>query len=483
MSNQKTSQKLNLKRRIQKRTLAIVFCFVVLPWFLVAIPGKQSDALGTSGNSRVAYKHGWPFLHLVRTEAIVDGTYVNGKFVADLMPTQFELDEIARGSAVEQPFLALDLKFRKTDVETGRWIVAWPDEYDWPMLKSNGSGFWTSPFKWTEPNSGRYWEVQKLGLVCNLILLVSTILLVVWMVDRKLVRQRSKLAQQTQGFKLSIGSLLVATTLVAIGSWFVREYSDYKRQRQQIDDLILGLEGPLDPALLSQGSNFSTPNFIRANFKSRFPEIVSQLLNNGCLPLVDSRFLVALDGSDPGDLIIHLYDKSLKPSKLAHAAAQSSYPVYLKVPTYGRHSEKSLEDFEDVNMTDLRIQFNFVVWIRSLYGEDLKELIDRKRLGKSLLTRADRLVNITADFPHLKRLTLDLDISLDEESQLKSFCGLESLEEVKLTGISADGVNFMLKTKKQWPRKVEFEFLNNVTDESKELLWLYFDSTYKLSGQ
>ena len=478
MSHQQAPAEPIPKRRIHKRTLAIVFCFVILPWFLVAIPGKRSNALETAGSENVAYMHGWPFLHLVRTEAIVNKTRVNGEYVADRLPSQLELNELAQKSVPDQPSLKLNLRFGKTEVFTGKTIYAnvYGNDFfgpSWPTVESGITGFWTEPFEWTQPDSGRYWEVQKLGLVCNLMFLALTILLAGWFVERKLARQRRML-------KLSIGSLLLATTLVAIGSWIVREYSLYQKQRQQINYLVP--EGRLDPARLSPGSNMSQPNFINANFKSRFAEIVSQLLNHGCLPFVDSGFFVALDGQNPGILTIHLYDKSLNPSKLAQAAAESPFSVNLKVMNYGRYSEKSLEDFEDVNLTDLYISFNFLAWIHSVYGDELKEMQARQLAGKRIFTPADMRVNIMADFPHLQRLSLGLCPTLDQESQLKSFCELESLEEVKLTGLSVKGIDFMLKTKEQWPRKVEFEFEDDVSDESKELLWQYFDSTYKFDS-
>ena len=56
---------------------------------LEAIPDEQSNASSTLGNRTVAYKHGWPFLHLVRTEAIVDRTCVNRRYVADRLPSKF----------------------------------------------------------------------------------------------------------------------------------------------------------------------------------------------------------------------------------------------------------------------------------------------------------------------------------------------------------------------------------------------------------
>ena len=108
MSHQQAPAEPIPKRRIHRRTLAIVFCFVILPWFLVAIPGKRSNALETAGSENVAYMHGWPFLHLVRTEAIVNWTRVNGEYVADRLPSQLELNELAQKSVPDQPSLKLN---------------------------------------------------------------------------------------------------------------------------------------------------------------------------------------------------------------------------------------------------------------------------------------------------------------------------------------------------------------------------------------
>ena len=463
MSPPETSNESRPKRRVHKRTLAIVFCFVILPWILVAVPGVEALRWrgGIPGHRGVFYTHGWPFQHLVRQEAIVDGTSVNGKFILGQIPPQLELDKLARESVYEQPSLKLNLRLRKVENFGSRdqWLpfpsksMAYPP---WPTVKSDGTGFWTAPFKWFKSGTGHYWEIKPLGLICNLIILALVTLLVGWIAERKLARQG-------RIFKFSIRALLLATAFVAIGiSWLVQEFSRFQKHHQQFD-------------YFSSETTFTSPYYntlhVDAKFKSRFSLVVSQLLNHGELPFVDPKFFVALDSQDPGTLFICLFfDEEMdlqRIQEIAQLAAENPFSVKLKIKGYGRQIEKSLVDFENVRLMELDIQFHTPDSVDS-FGDREDYTGDR--------------VDITAGFPHLKRLTLHLDTTLDQEPQLKSFRGLNSLEEVKLVDLSQSGVDYMLKTTEAWPRKIEFEFKPNVSEASKELLWQHFDRTYKFGG-
>ena len=465
------------KRRVHKRTLAIVFCFVILPWILVAVPGEEFLRWGGGipGRSGVCYTHGWPFQHLVRNEAIVDGAWVNRTYIHGQIPPQLELDKLARESLRDQPSLKLNLKFRKVENFDSRddWgPVVWDykskfnSRPQWPTAKSDGTGFWTAPFKWFKSGTGHYWEIQPLGLVCNLIILALATLFVGWIVERKLARQG-------RIFKFSLRALLLATAFVAIGiSWLVQEFSRFQKHHQQVD--YFSSERTFT-------SSFYNSLHVDAKYKSRFPLVVSQLLNHGELPFVDSKFFVALDSQDPGTLYICLFfDQEMdlqKIQEIAQLAAESPFSVQLYIKGYGRQIEKSLVDFKNVSLMELDIQFHTPDGVDS-FGDHEKYTGD---YSKDLEFSGDR-VNITADFPHLKRLTLSLSTTLDQASQLKSFRGLNSLEEAKLVSLSQPGVDFLLKTKEEWPRKIEFEFTPNVSEASKELLWQHFDRTYKFGG-
>ena len=352
------------------------------------------------------------------------------------------INEAAREKSPEQPLLKLNLGLEAMEV------VAWDDE--WPAVKFQGAGFWTEPFHGTEPGHGRYWEFQPLGLVCNLVLLALTTFLVGWIVERKL-------AKHGRLFKFSLRSLLLATALVAIGmGWFVPEYAYFQKNQQQFNAIK-------DERLRNEEC------FLYPNFETRFPTVVSQLLNHGQLPFVEPEFFVALNSQKPGVLtLVWRNEKDLQGiRKLAQAIAESPFSVNVEVELYGRRSKQNLAELEKTRLTDLTIHFENTVWA------------EIERDSKKDSESADEMVNVSANYPHLKKLNLCLTSWFDQESQLKPFCKLDSLEEVLLCGVSTTGVEFMLKTKEQWPRQVEFEFESDVSQESKELLWQYFDPTYE----
>ena len=447
MSQQKTSDDSSAGGRIHKRTLAVVFCLVVVPWILVAIPGQVSGGWGTTGSSAKDYQHGWPFVHLIRTEAIVDGTWVNKVFVPGQIPSRLELDRIARESAREHPQLKFDLRLERPAV------LSQGDA--WPTLVWKGGGFWSTPFQWTRPGTGRHWEFLWLGLVCNLLIVALVAVPVGWIIERRLRRQAGL-------FKFSLMSLLLLTALVAIATgWIVQEYSLYKKHERCLSNFESG--------------SLKRWVYANENYKSRFPYVVFQLLNHGRLPWVDPRFFVALDDQNPGVLEVGVDEMKLgEIRELAEAVGDSPFSVNLTILDFGQNVERGLIEFGDLEVTELNIEFDLSNWVDSF--SDHKDFSDD--FLEDLKVSGER-VNITASFPHLKRLSLHLDREMDEESQLKSFCDLPSLEEVRISGISQEGVNFILKTKEQWPRKVQFEFEQIVADKAKEELDQYFDSSFE----
>ena len=138
MSQQKTSDDSSAEGRIHKRTLAVVFCLVVVPWILVAIPGQVSGGWGTTGSSAKDYQHGWPFVHLIRTEALSVGNLVKGRFVRGQIPSRLEFDRIARESAREH-----QLKF---DLRLERLHEISCDE-TWSTVPLDEVYSWTDPFQ------------------------------------------------------------------------------------------------------------------------------------------------------------------------------------------------------------------------------------------------------------------------------------------------------------------------------------------------
>ena len=241
--------------------------------------------------------------------------------------------------------------------------------------------------------------------------------------------------------------------------WLVREYAHYQTNQQQLNNL--------------RDEPFELDYYSEPNFKTRFPTVVSRLLNHGQLPFVEPEFFVALNSREPGVLTLGLRNEKDQQEirRFAKAAADSPFSVHVGIALYGHRSKQDLAELEKTRLTDLTIDYENTNWA------------ELERNSEKDSESVDEMVNISANFPHLKKLDLSLTNWFDQGSQLKPFCGLDSLEEVFMDGVSSTGVDFMLKTKEQWPRKVEFLFDSDVSQESKELLWQYFDPTYEFDHE
>ena len=190
------------RRRIHKRTLAIVFCFGFLPWILIAIPGTQSGGGGSSFTSHSEMRYGWPLVHLHTTEAKRAGGWVNGKFVFGLKPTDLELNKMARdyadsfaddwGSEV-RPAIEPDLRF-------------YPGE---ERLVRQGIGHWSESQNWPRWKPGWHWSPRYVGLLLNLAFLSIVCGLVLTYCENR-IRRRGRIVC------FSLRSLLIAISMAAL---------------------------------------------------------------------------------------------------------------------------------------------------------------------------------------------------------------------------------------------------------------------------
>lgn len=427
------------RRRIHKRTLAIVFCFVVLPWILVAVPGDHVESWGTTGSNGSAFAHGWPFIHLDRTEVGVNGSWVNGKYTPGPVPAGLDLDKKARESAREHPPLRLDLRLDRQEVAS----------FNYDPLPVQPP-YWTESMHWPRIGKGRYLTIRPLGLIANLLILGLAILLSGWLVERRVVRRGKSL------LRFSLKTLLVVTALVALAiGWFVRERSSHADAHEKALKLA---EVDVDVLL---------------KFKERFPRVISQLFNNGHLPLMDPLFFSVLDKNKSGVAELRMLDDmdAVQISSLADLTIDLPFQIQLEILYYTRDIENQLSKLDQVE--SLIIAFDFEVWVNSFSDDEnyTGDIInDLKISGKR--------VNLQAKFSGLKRLDAILDPELDQESQLKAFCGLETLEQVELYELSQVGVDFLVKTKEQWPDDIYLDFDEEVTEESRRLLIDHFNLIY-----
>ena len=70
----------------------------------------------------------------------------------------------------------------------------------------------------------------------------------------------------------------------------------------------------------------------------------------------------------------------------------------------------------------------------------------------------------------LETVGLYLDWTIPQVEQLKPFLGLPALKKATINGRSTEGADFILKTKAQWPKMVEFDFQDDVPEELRKKL-------------
>lgn len=71
--SQSTTAKSAKRRRLHKRSIAVAFFVVLLPWILVAIPSTVVGLGGSTGSEIIHSVHGWPFVHFGNQNEMAKG--------------------------------------------------------------------------------------------------------------------------------------------------------------------------------------------------------------------------------------------------------------------------------------------------------------------------------------------------------------------------------------------------------------------------
>ena len=427
------------KRRIHKRTLAIVFCFVLLPWFLVAIPGTTSRA-SASSFPYSQMRHGWPFVHLHTTEVKTLGELVSGKFVFGQKPIDQELNELVRdyadslGSKDFRPPIKLDLRFYRSGE-----LVSW-----------QGIGHWSENRFWPRWKPGWLWSPRYIGLLLNLSFLAIASGLVIAFCEYR-IRRRGRLVN------FSLRSILAATALAALLiAWGVREFNESKSIAKSIE-------------LFKQ---WDTADH-NVDYETRLPLVVSQLFNHGKHPWGTTPFFFR---AKSGEILIWLNEFTpANIDQITELAFGSGYLINLDVRNFNAQRQQMLSKFDGENVYVLSIDFNSDVWVYQAIGDDAHDTGWEE--AKNL---ANLKLDLNISFPKLESLYIELDSTLDQVDQLKIFTGLQSLKTGNISNLSTGGAEYILKTKDQWPTDMHLDYLDDVTDELKAKLDEAFKPIHQL---
>ena len=422
------------RRRLHKRTIAVVFLFVLLPWILIAIPKTSVEGAGTTGLNINHSVYGWPLVHLESTEYRVTGNWVNGIFYSGQMPPGLDLAEKARDAAAT---FAQDKKPFQLNLRLER------DE-DWHAQWSLETGYWSDLSNWPVLKMGTHFTPRYVGMLLNLICLALLALIVAAVCEFKIRRHQRLL-------KFSMANLFIGIALLAVCvAWMVQV------QREKV-----GVEA-LQALARKSGSSLW---HIETNYQARFSLVVSQLLNHGKYPWVTTPFFRQVKS---GRITVDLDEGSdlQEIESIAKGALEAHHSIDLRVFNFNPDRQRMLNLMDRATVVALYLDFDTYDWIGQEV-EDEKPEEERKRSGVE--------VDLVFDLRNLEEIRLGLDPAISQVEQLEPFLGLPSLKWASISGLSAEGAEFIFETKTKWPQVMLFAYLDGVPDELKQKLESQFE--------
>lgn len=347
-------------------------------------------------------KFGWPFVHL--REHLNDSNDQQARF--------------AFGALNEPP--ELNLRFRRAQIS-----------YLW-------HGFWGNSQNWPSPRKGTFLKIQMIGLLLNVALLFTLTYFVEAVLKRRMKRKRKLL-------QFSLSDFLAFSALVSLALyWCMSEYSSqqkvYKVTATELE--ILHTE---------------------SEYETRFPLVISELLNHGKFPFVSSRSLDPIfirERIGPANIGIYRFGETEVSQELVAQYDQILEIVdkhQLPVSVY-------VDDDSDTTLAILhevmkrQVEFVCVSYRTNLDGGHFSNDMNSPfRFGDV--------------FDSVEIATLWLREDSDQKFQIAPFNGTNKLKSIFLDGLSTSGIRFLLQTKDQWKRvQLEVLFAPTVSEELKTQL-------------
>ena len=456
------------KRWIHKRTIAVVLCVVILPWVLIGIPGTLDTGDQVAGWNIYHLAHGWPFVHLETTHYQKVGNSAKGRYQLGHLPAGAEVatsaKEVATIFAKHRPQIKLNLRLEK-DRHRAQWlgkISYWSDGSNWPILKT-----------------GVHLTPRYVGMLLNLFCIVLLALIVAALSEYRIRRYGGLL-------KYTLANLLLGIAVISIAcAWIARMHLDHEAQAR--------LDEPLQ-ALSDKGYRDNNGlQYFRKHHEARFPLIVSQLLNHGRHPWGSVPFFRQVKSGTIG-IVIHGESDIDRLRRIKNLATSTKYSIALRLTSFTPETQKMFNALNGVKPARLNFSFNTTSWwfeetkkrqvkLVDKWHKELQLRKDIKRAEFQQLLKkrknADRKnfdwaqaieqsgfkVDIDIDMSKLESLCLRLDGTISQEEQLQPFVGLPSLKKAQFLDLSTEGAEFIMETKGQWSKNVEFDFTSDVSQE------------------
>ena len=320
------------RRRVHKRTIAVVLCVVIFPWALIAIPGTLSTGDEVSGLNIYHLLHGWPFVHLESTHYHQNvGNSEIGRYRLGRLPLGADVAKSAKEAAAiftqDRSSAQLNLRLEK-DPYRSHWL--------------GKLGFWSDGSNWSILKSGVHLTPRYFGMLLNLFCIALLAAIVAALSELKIRRHGGLL-------KYSLANLLIGITVIAVAcAWITGIHLDHTDQAQ-LDDQLQALSE----------KRFSDNNelfYFSKSHESRFPLVISQLLNHGKHPWGALPYFRQVK---TGHVLVRIEKESdidrLK--KIKSLVSANKYSVELDLHSYTPETQKMLNTLDGVNLVSLKLSF------------------------------------------------------------------------------------------------------------------------------
>ena len=336
MSQQAKDAKSDLRpakkgRRVHKRTIAVVLCVVIFPWVLIAIPGTLDTGGQVSGWNIYHLLHGWPFVHLESTHYQNVGNSEEGRYRLSRLPWDMDKATSAKEAAAiftkGQSPAQLNLRLEKE-----RYRPHWIGKV----------GFWSEGSSWPALKTGVHFTPRYVGVLLNLFCLALLVSIVAALCERRIRRHERLL-------KYSLANLFIGTALIAVAcAWIARMHLDHAAQAR-VDDQLQTISS----------EKFKDNNelyYFSKSHESRFPLIISQLLNHGKHSWGAVPFFRQVKS---GHVMVRISKESdldrLK--RIASLVSPNEYSVELDLNNFNSKTQKMLNALDGANLVSLSLSF------------------------------------------------------------------------------------------------------------------------------
>ena len=361
------------KWRVHKRTIAVVVCAVIFPWALIAIPGTLDTGDDVAGWNIYHLLHGWPFVHLESTHYQAVGNSEEGRYRLSRLPQG--MDNIGDASEAATLFtegrspVQLNLRLEKE-----RYRPHWLGKL----------GFWSDVESWPTLRTGVHFTPRYFGMLLNLLCMALVVFIVAALCERR-IRRHGRL------LKYSLANLLIGIALIAVACAWIAQIRSDRADQSRLDD-------PLQTLSDKRFSDNNELYYFSKSHESRFPLVISQLLNHGKHPWGAVPYFRQVKS---GHILVRIRKESdldrLK--RIKSLVCATKYSVDLDLSNLTAETQEMLNALDGVNLVSLTLSFGdrpaVRNWLHNGQEADLaRALASRQRNSLFIEELSDRLKNM-----------------------------------------------------------------------------------------